>query len=174
MNIPESRWRSAVPGPHRLHRLTLAAIRRAPQGPVFRIADGVAGIPELRSNPAEARIFQHADFLAVLNLPSNLSGKLKLVSPVINRPRTIGLHQNSVVGALNQIVKIPSARQQTHIGHANNRQTVPALGPHGARGTFQPNQMRRLAIRKVTAELSRLDNIRALRGHTLIVIRKSP
>src|ERR1700675_3383591 len=172
MNIPKSRWRRTVPRAHRLHRLTLAAIRRSPQGPVLRIANGVAGIPELSSNPAVAWILQHADFLATLNFPADLGGELKLIAPVIDGPRTIGLHQNSVVGALNQVVKIPIARQQTHVGHANNRQTVPTLGAHGARGTLQPNQVRSLAIRKITAELPGLDNVRALRGHTLIIIGK--
>ena len=71
---------------HRLHRLPLAAIRRAPQGPVFCITDGVAGIPELRSNPAITGIFQHTDLLAALNFPADFRGKLKLVPPVVNRP----------------------------------------------------------------------------------------
>src|ERR1017187_7974456 len=106
MNIPESRRRSAVPRAHRLHRLSLAAIRRAPQRPMLRIADGVAGIPELRSNPAIAGVFQHANLLATFNFPANLRGKLKLVPSVIDGPRTIGLHQNSIIGALNQILKI--------------------------------------------------------------------
>src|ERR1700722_15069217 len=69
MHISESRRRRAVARPHRLHRLPLAAIRRAPQRPVLRIADGIAGIPELCSDPAIAGVFQHADFLATFNFP---------------------------------------------------------------------------------------------------------
>src|ERR1700722_10528275 len=101
MHISESRRRRAVARPHRLHRLPLAAIRRAPQRPVLRIADGIAGIPKLCSDSAIAGVFQHADFLSTFNSPPEPRGKLKLVSPVIDGPRTIGLHQNSIVGALN-------------------------------------------------------------------------
>src|ERR1700688_2816563 len=100
MNIPESRRRSAVSRTHRLHRLPFAAIRRSPQSPVFRIANGVARIPELRGNSTVAGILQHADFLAAFNFPADLRGKLKLIAPVIDGPRTIGLHQNSIVGTL--------------------------------------------------------------------------
>jgi hypothetical protein len=64
---------------------------------MLRIANGVAGIPELGSNAAVAGVFQHADFLAAFNFPADLGGKLELIAPVIDGPRAIGL------------IKIPSS-----------------------------------------------------------------
>ena len=60
-----------MPGAHGLHRLPLAAIRRAPQRPMLARAYRVATVPEFRRNPAITRIFNHAAFLAALNLPAN-------------------------------------------------------------------------------------------------------
>ena len=44
-------------GAHRLHRLALAAIRRAPERPMFPRANRIAAIPELSGDAAVARIF---------------------------------------------------------------------------------------------------------------------
>src|SRR2546430_2714979 len=60
LDVAEARWRGAVPGPHHLLRLSLAAIRCAPYRPVFRSRDGRAGIPELRADAAVAGVLKHA------------------------------------------------------------------------------------------------------------------
>ena len=62
-----------MPGAHRLHRLALAAIWRTPERPMLARANRIAAIPELSSNPAVARIFNHAAFFATLDLPPNFS-----------------------------------------------------------------------------------------------------
>src|SRR5580692_1881983 len=163
MNISKPRRRSPVARAHRLHRLPLAAIRSAPQNPLVSPAIRIARIPELGGNSAVARILQYARFLSALNLPTDLSRKLKLIPPVIDRPRTIRLHKNTVVRVRNQIVRLPTPWQQADVGHTNNRQAVPALRSHRSRRTLQTHQMRRLAIRQIPAKLTGLDDVSALR-----------
>src|SRR5262245_6633677 len=119
-------------GAHRLHRLTLAAIRSAPESPIFSTANRVAGIPELRGDAAITRIFEHADFLAALDLPANFRGELELVATIVDGPRTIRFHPDAVVGACDQPIRRARAGLQADVGHANNGQTVPALGAHGS------------------------------------------
>src|SRR5258707_15790130 len=101
---------------HRLHGLALAAIGRAPQGPVLARAYRVATIPEFRGDPAVARIFQHARFLAALYFPSNFRGKLKMVAAVVDGPRPIRLHQNWVVGGGDQILVAPRSGENAGCG----------------------------------------------------------
>ena len=56
---------------HGLHGLPFSAIGGAPQRPMIELADGVAGIPELRGNSAVAGIFEHADFLSAFDFPAD-------------------------------------------------------------------------------------------------------
>src|SRR5580700_2987857 len=124
------RRRRTVPRAHHLLRLALAAIRSAPKRPFISRADGVQRIPELGRNAGIRRILHHADALTMLDLPPNLAAELKVISTVINRPRTVGLHQHAMIGRSDQLLQSKRllARQQTDIGHANHRQAVPALG----------------------------------------------
>src|SRR5580692_4610325 len=61
LDATEARGAGAVAGAHDLLGLSLAAVGRAPQHPVFRSGDGRAGVPELRRDAAVAGILQHAD-----------------------------------------------------------------------------------------------------------------
>src|SRR5438132_8379734 len=137
------------------------------------LADGVAGIPELRSDAAVAWILQHADFLSALNLPTNLGRKLKLVATVVDGPGAIRLHQDSIVCVGDEIVVVPCAREQADVGHANDGQAVPAFGAHGSGRAFQTHQMRRFAVGKIAAEFAGLDDVRTLRGNAFVVVSKS-
>ena len=133
-NVAEARRRGAVAGAHGLHGLALAAIGRAPERPVVARADGVATIPELRGDAAVAGILEHAAFLAALDLPADLGGELKMVAAIVDGPGAVGLHQDAVVGVGDQVVVAPGAGQQADVGHADDRQAVPAFGAHGAAG----------------------------------------
>src|SRR6266404_3245974 len=138
--------RSSVACAHSLHGLALSTIGRAPQCPVIESADSITGIPELGGNTAVARIFQHADFLSAFDFPADFGGKLKLVTAVIDRPRAICLHENSVVGVGDQIVVVPGAGEQTDIGHSNDGEAVPAFGAHGSGRAVESDQVRSFAI----------------------------
>src|SRR6476646_10950335 len=94
-----------MPGSHRLHGLALAAVGSAPQRPLVTRADGVHGVPELRCDSRIRRILEHAPQLAALDLPADLAAELKVITLVVNRPRTIGLHENAIVGAGDELIK---------------------------------------------------------------------
>src|ERR1700733_3165927 len=122
----KTRRRRSVSSAHHLLGLSLAAIRGAPQRPLVARADRVQRIPELGCDPRVRRILHHSRALAVLDLPPDLATELKVVALVVDRPRTVGLHQNSVIGRGNQLFERERlfARQQTDIRHANHRQPV--------------------------------------------------
>src|SRR5712691_12228285 len=58
LDCAEPRRARAMAGPHHLLGLSLPAIGRAPQRPVFRPCDGRAGIPELGADAAVAGVLQ--------------------------------------------------------------------------------------------------------------------
>ena len=121
-----------MPCAHRLHGLAFAAIRRPPQRPMLARADCIAAIPELSGNSAVTGVFDHAAFFATLDLPSNFGRKLKMITPVVDGPRSIRLHQNRIVGIRYQIVVFPGARIQADVRHANDRQPIPCFSTHRA------------------------------------------
>src|SRR5216683_3066165 len=131
---------------HGLHRLAFATIGRAPKRPVVEFADGIAGIPELRGDAAVAGIFQHADFFSALDLPSDLSRKLKLITAVVDGPGAVCLHEDAILSVGDEIAVVPGAGEQTYIGHSNNGQAVPAFRAHGSGRTLQTNQVRGFTI----------------------------
>src|SRR5579863_49066 len=119
-------------GSHGLHRLTFAAVRRAPERPIIARADGVATIPEFSGDAAVARILDHAALFAAFDLPAYFGGKLKMVAAVVDGPRAVRFHQDGVVGIGDQVVVFPRAGIDADVGHANHGQAVPAFAPHRA------------------------------------------
>src|SRR3974390_493015 len=73
MDLPESGRAGAMAGSHRLLRLAFAAVGNAPQHPVIAVGDRRAGVPEFGADPAITRVLQHADALAVADLPADLA-----------------------------------------------------------------------------------------------------
>src|SRR5215470_9296340 len=96
LDIAEAGRSGTVAGPHRLHRLTLAAVRHAPFDVLLPAADSIAGVPEAGRDATVTRVLEHAAALAVLDLPGNLGGELEVVAQVIDRPGLIGFHQHPV------------------------------------------------------------------------------
>lgn len=117
---------------HRLHWLSFSAVGSAPERPIILGTNRIARVPELRCDPAVAGILKHACFFAGFDFPADLCRELKLVPAVIDGPGTIRLHEDSVVGVRDQIVKFPGARFQADVGHADYRQAIPAFCAHGA------------------------------------------
>src|SRR5215471_17141155 len=72
-DLAETRRASAVAGTHYLFGLALAAVGHAPESPMLAPGDGDARIPELRGNAAIAGILQHADALAIADLPADFA-----------------------------------------------------------------------------------------------------
>src|SRR5258708_26194254 len=73
--IAKTRGLCAVPGTHGLHGLSFAAIRRAPQSPIFFAANCVATVPEFRADAAVTRALQQANFFPSFHFPVDLRGK---------------------------------------------------------------------------------------------------
>src|SRR5688572_29805953 len=130
LDVAETRRRRSVSCSHYLLWLTLATVWSSPENPLIARADCVHGIPELGRDARVRRVLQHSPQLAATYLPADLGPKLKVVTLVVNRPRAIGLHQNSVVGLCNQLRQRQRffSRQDAHIGHTDHRQPVPAVG----------------------------------------------
>src|SRR6202522_606613 len=131
-DLAKPRRRSPMPRSHHLLRLSLAAIRRTPQRPLVTRADRLQRVPEFRRDSRVRRILHHPNPLAILDLPPDLAAKLKVITLVVNRPRAIGLHQDSVIGGRNQLLESQRffAGQQTDVSHADHRKPVPSLGAH--------------------------------------------
>src|SRR3989441_7454193 len=172
-HIAETRRRRAMARAHGLHGLTFSAIRRAPQSPLIEFADGVAGIPEFGGDAAVAGILQHADFFPTFDFPTDFGGKLKLVAAVIDGPGAIRLHQDCVVAGGDEAIVVPGAGEQADVGHSNDGEAVPALGAHGAGGAIEPDQMGRIAVRKIAAKFAIFDDVGALGGNAFVIVSKS-
>ena len=119
-------------GAHGLHWLALAAIRRAPKRPMFFIRDCIEGIPKLRSYSTVGAILQQPAELTVLDFVSDFRAELKIQSQVIDTPRAIGFHENTVVCIGDEIIEFPIAGFERYIGHPNQRNSIPSLGAHAA------------------------------------------
>src|SRR5579863_8077705 len=115
--VAETGGRCAVTGAHYLLRLSLAAIRRAPQRPVISRADGIAAVPEFRGNSAVAGILDHAALLAAFDFPTDFGRKLEVIALVVDRPGAVCFHQYRVVGVGDQVVVFPCAGIDADIGH---------------------------------------------------------
>src|SRR4051812_27797611 len=172
LDLPEPRRAGAVAGAHHLLRLPLSAVRDAPQGPVLAPGDRHAGVPELRRNPAVARILQHADPLPIADLPGDLAPELKVVPLVVDRPTAVGLHVNAV--AVEDLVERLLTWQQADIGHADERQPGPAIGAHAAVGPRLPDSRSRLPRSHIPREPAVPDDVRRLCGHAFVVECEGP
>src|ERR1019366_6236901 len=91
-DVVEARGAGAMAGADHLLGLSLAAIRNAPKHPMIAIGDRGAVIPKLGSDAAISRVLEHANALAVFNLPGDLATELEVVALVIDGSTAIGLH----------------------------------------------------------------------------------
>src|SRR5512140_2967479 len=168
-HAPEARGRRAVARPHGLLWLALAAILSSPQRPVIAVADAVAGVPELGGNAAVTRVLQHPRFLSVLDLPPQLASELEVVALVVDRPAPVRLHVDAVVGGADQFFEGAIAGQHADVGHADQRNAVPAFGAHGAVRTRVADRGRRFARRQVAAEHPVADDVGTLRRNAFVI-----
>src|SRR3954453_1264444 len=78
----KARWRRPMTRSHYLLWLPFAAIRCTPQRPLISRADRIQCIPELCGDTRIRRVLHHPHTLAVLDLPTDLASKLKVVALV--------------------------------------------------------------------------------------------
>src|SRR3974390_1085271 len=168
----ESRRAGAVAGPHHLFGLPLAAVGNAPQHPVIAVRDGVAGVPEFGADAAVARVLQHADALAVADLPTDLAAELEVVPLVVAGPALVGLHVNGVADVEHFVERLVSGHQ-ADVGHADERNVRPAIGAHGAVRSRLANLGRGFAGGHVSGEQAIRDDGNRLRGDAFVVDRES-
>src|SRR5581483_9023252 len=101
-DVAETCRRRRLRRPARLHRLAFSAVRRSPREPRTFVADRIARIPKNGRHARISGVFQHAPALSVLYFPTDLAAELKVQSPVVDRPRTIALHIDSVAHVLEE------------------------------------------------------------------------
>src|SRR6478672_8628638 len=168
LNPPKPRRRRSMSRAHHLLRLPFAAMRSPPEHPFVARANRIHRIPEFRSNPAVGGVSQHASALAIFNFPSNLAAELEVVTFVINRPGTIGLHVDPLVGGSNKLLACQRLlpRQNADIGHSDNWQPVPSLSAQCSSRAIGANAMSSLARCQISGEQSVSNDWRALRRNT--------
>src|ERR1700722_738554 len=170
-NPAETRRRRSMPRPHHLLRLAFAAIRGTPERPFVTRTNRVQRIPEFRRDSRVGRVLHHAGSLAILDFPTDLAAELKVIALVVNRPRSIGLHQDRVIGRGNQLLETERflSRQQADVGHADHRQPVPSLGAHRPAGALLANGVRGFSRAEIPGEEPLRDDGRTLRRYAFVV-----
>src|SRR3989442_10953732 len=117
-----------MPRAHHLLWLPFPAMRCSPEHPLVARADRIQRIPELSGNSGVGRVLQQACTLAILDLPSRLAAELEVVAFVVDGPGAVGLHVDAVVRRSDELLAgeglLP--RHNADIGHADDRQPVPA------------------------------------------------
>src|SRR3954463_10805847 len=116
-------------GAHGLHRLTLAAIRSAPQCPLVAGANRIHRVPEVGRDSRIGWVLQHASQLTFFDLPANFRTELEVIAFVINGPGTVRLEVDTVVRVGDELLEGQRlfSRQNADIGHANQWNAVPAF-----------------------------------------------
>src|SRR5688500_20287632 len=99
--------------------LPLAAVGRAPEGPLRLVAEHVQALPELRTDPGVRRILDHPPALALADLPADLAAELEVQALVVDGPRAIRVDIDAVVGRRDHLLETAGARQ---IGRASCRE----------------------------------------------------
>src|ERR1051326_3335562 len=167
LDLAKTRRARAVAGAHHLLGLPLAAVGNTPQGPMPAVRDGDALVPELGGDAAVAGILQHAHAAAVVDLPGDFAAELEVVALVVYRPAPVCLHVDAI--GVEDVVEREVAGLETHVGHADERNSRPAIGAHAAVGAGFAHRSRGLAQRHVAGELAAADDIGALRGNAFVV-----
>ena len=139
-HLPTPTWtsRNRAPGTRvadvaGLARLALAAVRRAEHHVAPLVADRVARAPELVGDAGVGRVLEQPALPAALDLVGDLGRELEVEPPVVDRPGAVRGEVEAVVGVGDDLVEAhPGLRQQVDVRHPDERDPVPAVGPHRA------------------------------------------
>ena len=123
-----------------LHGLTLGIAERGTQVIGAVAADDIQCIPELGGSAHVGDIPQHSDLAAVSDLPEDLTGKLNVVTLLIDGVGAPTLDINATFGGGDDVVfaQVLFARQQGNIGHALKWHTLPVLAVGAAMAAIDP------------------------------------
>src|ERR1035437_1400290 len=102
--------------PDHLAGLALATKGRAMGGLIA--ADAGQSVPEVHRDTPVIRVAHHFPQRPVLDQLTVFTAELELVAVVINRPGSIGTHQNAKLDLANQLVERSAARLKVDVGHA--------------------------------------------------------
>src|SRR5688500_12532998 len=128
--------------------LPLAAVGRAPEGPLRLVAEHVQALPELRADAGVRRILDHPPALAVANLPADLTAELEVQALVVDGPRAVRVHQDAVVGGGDHLLEAARAWKKTDVRHSHHRESVVAVTAHRASRFGEPGEGRGIAARE--------------------------
>src|SRR5690349_17541646 len=163
LDVAETRARNGVADVARLARLALAAVRRPEHHVAPFVADRVARPPELIRDAGIGRVLEEAALPAALDLVGDLGRELEVQPPIVDRPGTVRGEVQPVVGVGDDVVEAHARpRQQVDVGHADERDPIPAVGPHSA-AARSADPWRRLATAQITDEDPILDEWHGLR-----------
>src|SRR6185437_1419278 len=84
-------------------------------------------------------ILEHSAPLAVLDLPADLAAELKVQAAIVDRPRAVAFHVNTVGDVVEKIFERNRSGKQNEIAHADNRNVLPPLSAD-AGVTFAPDR----------------------------------
>src|SRR4051794_36400839 len=133
LDVPEPRSGAGVANARALARLAFAAVRRPEHAVARLVADGVAGSPELVRDAGVRRVLEEATLLAVLDLVRDLGRELEIQAAVVDRPRPVRGEIDPVVRVSNDVVEAHAGfGKQVEVRHPDQRDAVPAVGPHRA------------------------------------------
>src|SRR5687767_802487 len=118
-----------MPDTDHLIRLTFSTIRGAvgAEGPC--VTDFLQAFPERNGDAAVVRVAESASQLSFFNQFCVLTTELKFIAKVINRPRSVGLHQHAALDGADDFIQARLAWLQVDIGHAVDGWTVPGARP---------------------------------------------
>src|SRR5215472_6509396 len=168
-DVAEARGCRALRRSRRLHRLALAAIRRAPCDPALRIADRIARSPKGRRHAGVCRILQHARLLAVLDLIADLASELEVEPLVVDRPRAIAFHIDAAAHVADELLFRRVSRLEVDVPDADHRQAAPVFRSHDAADRHL-RDMRGIAAGHVADEDAFADEIDRLRRRAFVVV----
>src|SRR5205823_2492211 len=126
LDVPEPGGGRAVADAGRLPWLPLAAVRRAPQHPLLGPAHRVAGTPELSGDPSVVGVPVEVGELAVLDPMGHLASELEVHALVVDRPRRVGGHEDSVLRVAQDLTERPLPGLEVDVGHADEREVLPS------------------------------------------------
>ncbi len=154
--------------------LALAAVRRAPHRPLGLRAHRVAAAPELGGDAGVRRVPEHRRALPVLDLPPDLRAELEVQSPVVDRPRAVGVHVDAVVGVGDEVLEGPrGAGHDRDVRHPDEGEARPAVRAHRPI-RHGPHRRGGLARHEIADEDPVLHRPARGRGHALVVVAEGP
>src|SRR6185369_5616725 len=169
LDVAEPGARAGMTDVAALARLALAAVRRAEHPEARLVAHRVERSPELVRDARVGRVLEEPALLPALDLVRDLGRELEVQAAVIDRPRPVRCEIEPVVGVGDDVVEThPGLRQEVDVRHPDQRDPVPAVGPHGA-ARLATDPRRRLAAAEVPDEDAVPDERYGLGGDALVI-----